>query len=298
MKNPSPVQLVVVTGLSGSGKTSAIHALEDLGYFCVDNLPPVLLPGLLDLIQGADPKIQRLAVVMDIRERPFFGAFEEVLALVRERGVSAEVLFFEASHESLVRRFGQTRRPHPLARGRTLLEGIEAETQELSSMKRFADRVIDTTLMNIHQIRQYLVRLYGRGEPAARTLQIELMSFGYARGIPRQADLVLDVRFLPNPHYDAALRDLDGKDDAVQRAVLADVESRDLLDRCFGWLVSMVRLYEREDRAYLKVGFGCTGGKHRSVAVVSLLAERLRNLGYSPLLFHRDVGKERGGWVS
>lgn len=295
MKSPAPVHLVVVTGLSGSGKTSAIHALEDQGYFCVDNLPAVLLPGLLDLIQGAEPEIERVAVVMDIRERRFPATFEEVFARVRGRGIPTEVLFLEASNESLMRRFDQTRRPHPLAGGRTLLEGIEAERAELSPMKRFADRVIDTSLLNIHQIRRYLVRLYGREDPDARTLQIELMSFGYARGIPRQADLVLDVRFLPNPHYDPALRARDGKDAEVQRAVLAEAESRALLESCMQWLVAMVRLYEREDRAYLKIGFGCTGGRHRSVAAVSLLAERLRSLGYAPLLLHRELGEGDSG---
>jgi len=295
MKKPAPVHLVVVTGLSGSGKTSAIHALEDQGYFCVDNLPAKLLLGLLDLIQEAARKIEKLAVVMDIRERCFSGAFEEVFSRVRERGIPTEVLFLEASNESLMRRFDQTRRPHPLSRGRTLLDGIEAERAELSPMKRFADRVIDTSLLNIHQIRQYLVRLYGGKDPAVRTLQIELMSFGYARGIPRQADLILDVRFLPNPHYDPALRDRDGKDPAVQRAVLAEAESSALLESCMQWLVSMVRLYEREDRAYLKIGFGCTGGRHRSVAVVTLLAERLRSLGYAPLLLHRELERCHDG---
>jgi UPF0042 nucleotide-binding protein len=297
MENRSPIRMLVITGLSGSGKTSAMHALEDMGYFCVDNMPAVLLPGLLDLIDGSDPKIEKLAVAMDIRERRFLESFDSVFVQVRERNVQPEVLFLEASTESLMRRFDQTRRPHPLARGRTLLEGIEAEREDLSNMKQVADRVIDTTFLNIHQIRQYLHRLYGRRETSEKTLQIELISFGYARGIPLQADLILDVRFLPNPHYDPALRDRDGKNPEIQQAVLAETESRELLERCFLWLEEMVVFFEKEDRAYFKVGFGCTGGKHRSVAVVTLMEKRMRELGYSPLILHRDIQEDGEAFV-
>jgi len=297
MENPTPVRLLIITGLSGSGKTSAMHALEDIGYFCVDNMPAILLPGLLDLIEGSDPKIEKLAVAMDIRERRFLESFDSVFTQLRARGVQPEVLYMEASTESLLRRFDQTRRPHPLARNRTLLEGIEAEREDLSCIKQYADRIIDTSFLNIHQIRQYLHRLYGRRETSEKTLQIELISFGYARGVPLQADLILDVRFLPNPHYDPALRDRDGKNHEIQQAVLAEAESRDLLEECFVWLEKMVTFYEREDRAYFKVGFGCTGGKHRSVAVVTLMEARLSAMGYFPLVLHRDIRRGEEAFV-
>ena len=289
-------RILVITGLSGAGKTSAMHALEDMGYFCVDNLPAVLLPGLLDWINGSDGAMTMLAVVMDLRQGPFTESFEEVLSGIRERGMEPEVLFLEATTESLLRRFAQTGRPHPLAKGRTLREGIEAERGRLAALKRSADRVIDTSSWNVHQIRQVLHRFYGEaGGGGKKKLQIELISFGYVRGIPPEADLILDVRFLPNPHYDPVLRKLDGRTRQVQQAVRAEAESRDLLERCLLWLEAMAAFWESRDRAYLKVGFGCTGGKHRSVAVVALMSGRLREAGYAPKVLHRDILEEEGG---
>jgi len=288
-------RLLVITGLSGAGKTSAMHALEDMGYFCVDNIPAVLLPGLLALMDGSDPRMERLAVAMDIREGRFPESFEQVLARVLERGVEPELLFLDASTESLLRRFGQTARPHPLGCGRTLREGIESERESLSRLMRRADRVIDTSSLNIHEIRQYLNRLYGRGESGEKKLQIELISFGYARGIPLEADLIVDVRFLPNPHYDPALREQDGRTCEVQEAVQAERETRDILMRCFEWLETLVARLEKTDRAYLKMGFGCTGGKHRSVAAATLMERRLRDGGYSPRVLHRDILEGGGG---
>ncbi len=289
MGNTNKIRLLVLTGLSGSGKTSAMHALEDRGYFCVDNMPIVLLPGLLDLLLGSDPPLERLAVVMDIREGRFLEKHEQVFQTVRASGVKPEILFLEAETEILLRRFEETRRPHPLARDRTLLAGIEAERDQLSGVRRLADRIIDTSFFNIHQIRQYLHLLYGGAECQEKKLQVELISFSYARGIPLQADLIMDVRFLPNPHYNPELRERDGREAEIQEAVQAETESKEILDALIRWVVAMVDFYEKEDRAYFKMGFGCTGGKHRSVAVLSLLEGRLQDRGYTPKVLHRDI---------
>jgi RNase adapter protein RapZ len=289
MQDRDSIRLLIITGLSGAGKTSALHALEDTGYFCIDNLPVLLLNGLLDLIEGSEAEFGRLAVGMDIRAGRFLDQHEKVFQQVRNRGIRPEILFLEASTESLVRRFKQTGRPHPLARDRALLDGIEEERGNLSMLKHLADRIIDTSKFNVHQMRQYFNRGYGRIAKDAKKLQVELFSFGYSQGIPLQGDLILDVRFLPNPYYDPDLRDRDGRDPVVQEAIQSDAKSTEMLCQCFRWLEAMIDFYENEDRAYFQVGFGCTGGKHRSVAVVSILDKRLRDRGYHPFVLHREL---------
>jgi len=282
-------RLLIITGLSGSGKTSVVHALEDEGFFCVDNLPVLLLPGLLDLCQESDTGIQQLAAVMDVRERGFLVEYPGIFQKVRERGTRPEILFLDATTDALLRRFEETGRPHPLAENGTLLEGIERERTRLFGLKQLADRVVDTSLLNVHQIRKYVSCLYGKTEQRGKRLQVELLSFGYAKGIPLHMSLVMDVRFLPNPHYDPQLRRRDGRDPEVQAAVRTDPKATEILDQFFQWLESVVGFSEKEDRAYFTLGIGCTGGRHRSVAVVCMLEARLRALGYSPRVYHRDL---------
>ena len=289
MVHDRPLRLLIITGMSGSGKTSVVHALEDMGFFCIDNLPVLLLPGLLRLLEGADQKIEKLAVVMDIREKAFLQEYPGVFQSVRKSGVKLEVLFLEASTEILLRRFEITRRPHPLAEGQTLLEGIEQERKRLFVLKQSSDRVIDTSHFNIHQIRQYINIFCGTTDKEKKKLQLELVSFSYATGIPFHTDLIMDVRFLPNPHYDLELRERDGRDPKIQAVIRGDSKSYEILETFIQWVEAMVSFYEEEDRAYFILGIGCTGGKHRSVAVVCLLEERLKVLGYSPKVLHRDL---------
>ena len=288
------MRLVIITGLSGSGKTTVIHALEDIGFFCIDNLPVLLLPGLVALLQQPEKTIDHVAVVMDVRERTFFEEYPRVFQELRETGVELEILFLEADTAALLRRFEETRRPHPLAGERPLLEPVEAERERLAGLRQAADEWIDTSTFNIHELRRRVVRLFEERKEA-RSLQLELHSFSFRKGIPSHADMILDVRFLPNPHYERALRDRDGRDPEVQRYVRGNAEANEIVDRFASLLESMVAFHAKEDRAYFVVAIGCTGGKHRSVATVCRLEARLRALGYRPVVRHRDLAPPGGG---
>lgn len=283
------MRVVVITGLSGSGKTSALQAMEDAGYFCVDNLPVLLLPGLVDLLASAQDPILRLSVVMDLRDERFVAEHRRVFGALEGRGVRPEVLFLEAPTEVLLRRFEETRRSHPLTGTRTLVEAIELERNRLGSVREIADRVLDTSHFNIHALRRTLHDLYGQEGPPGKRLQIELISFGYPKGLPLHADMVLDVRFLPNPHYIPDLRDRNGRDPRVVEHIRQDPKAAQVLDKLLDWVQEMASLYAATDRTYFVLAVGCTGGKHRSVAVVTLLEERLRAKGYRPCVVHRDL---------
>ena len=282
------MRVVIVTGLSGSGKTAAIHALEDIGFFCVDNLPVLLLPGLIDLLMSAGDRFGRVGVVMDIREGVFLGEYPRVLEEVRGRGVELEVLFLETSTEVLLRRFEVTRRPHPLGAESTLPEGIERERAKLEGLRRCADRVLDTTCLNVHQLRHTIEGLYGGVGERSRP-QVELVSFSYAKGIPAHADILMDARFLPNPFYHPDLKDRDGNDEDVIGFIERDQKASEVLETFYRLVESLVGLSTYEDRAYIVVAVGCTGGRHRSVAVVNRLKSRLEALSLRPKVTHRDL---------
>ncbi|MEW6439478.1 MAG: RNase adapter RapZ [bacterium] len=283
------MHLLVITGLSGSGKTSAIHALEDAGYFCVDNLPILLLPGLVQLLRSAKEPMERLAVVMDVREGGFLREYGRVFRELTEGGIKPEIVFLEAPTEVLLRRFEETCRPHPLAGERTLLDAIEWERRQLAGLRETADRVMDTSSYNIHELRRSLRELYcGTGRPTGQ-FQVELISFSYAKGIPPQVDMVLDARFLPNPHYDPELKERDGRDAEVRRYVERDAEASKILRKLLEIVEEMMAFYARSDRAYFVLGVGCTGGRHRSVSVVARLEERLKALGYRLTRTDRDL---------
>jgi UPF0042 nucleotide-binding protein len=282
---------VIVTGLSGAGKSYAIKCLEDMGYFCVDNLPTTLIPTFADLCVLSTRQIRRIAVGVDVREGEYLVHLVEILQELRSKGYPTEVLFLEATDETLVRRYSETRRRHPLAGNGSVLEGIRAERKAMADLREIADRIIDTSSLTVHQLKEFLATTYGRERPG-RELSVTLVSFGYKHGIPYDADLVFDVRFLPNPHFVEQLRGRDGRDPEVREFVLEDPESRQFLDRLRDFLRFVVPLYRREGKAYLTVAVGCTGGRHRSVALVEELRAFLEELGAPPTAIHRDLDRE------
>lgn len=285
------LRFVIITGLSGAGKSYAIKCFEDMGYFCVDNLPTTLIPTFADLCAQSTRKIRRIALGVDVREGEYLVHLVEILRELRTKGHPTEVLFLEARDETLVRRYHETRRRHPLAGEGNILEGIRAERTAMADLREVADRIIDTSQLTVHQLKELLVEIYGR-EGVRPTLSVALVSFGYKHGIPYDADLVFDVRFLPNPHFVDGLKSLDGRDPAVKEFVMSPPVSRQLLDRLQALLRLLLPLYQREGKAYLTVAIGCTGGRHRSVAVVEELRPFFENLGTLPTVTHRDLYRE------
>jgi UPF0042 nucleotide-binding protein len=284
------VRLVVVTGLSGSGKTAALKALEDLGFFCVDNLPVALLPKFLELGVLSGGEIQKVALGMDLRERHFLERYRETFQEVRRLGLRAEVLYLEAADDVLVRRFSETRRRHPLGEDRSVTQGIREERRLFEELKETADLVIDTSEMSVHDLKKALWQYFKQG-PEDNTLQVNLVSFGYRYGIPAEADLMLDVRFLPNPYFVPELKRHTGTEPKVRDFVFRFEESREFFRRFSELVGYLIPLYEKEGKSYVTVAVGCTGGKHRSVAMVEQLRERLGELGRVVRVLHRDVEK-------
>jgi UPF0042 nucleotide-binding protein len=288
---PEPIRFVIITGLSGAGKSYAIKCLEDLGYFCVDNLPTTLIPTFAELCANSSRGIQAIALGVDVREGEYLVNMVETIQELRNRGHRVDVLFLEASDETLVRRYHETRRRHPLAGEGNVIDGIRAERAALAHLREIANRVIDTTSLTVHQLKDQMVHSYGP-QAAKGGLTVSLVSFGFKHGVPYDADLVFDVRFLPNPHFVERLRALDGRDPAVEEFVMSFSESRELLSRLEGLLKFLLPLYEREGKAYLTVAIGCTGGRHRSVMLVEALRSFLTDLGLSPIVRHRDLDRE------
>ena len=288
---PAPLSFVVITGLSGAGKSFAIKCFEDMGFFCVDNLPTTLIPTFADLIMRSEQPIHRVALGVDVREGAYLSRLLDIIRELRTRGHAVEVLFLEATEEALVRRYHETRRRHPLAGDGNALDGIRAERKAMSDLREVADRIVDTSALTVHQLKDRLVELYVA--PKARPgLAPSLVSFGFKHGVPFDADLVFDVRFLPNPHFVDALRALDGRDERVRTFVLNHPESKELLRRLEDFLRFVLPCYEREGKAYLTVAIGCTGGHHRSVTVAEELKRFLSGIGYAPTVVHRDLQRE------
>ncbi len=289
---PRVERLVVITGLSGSGKTLAANCLEDLGYFCVDNLPVGLIPPFYKLIQRSSEQVGRAALVIDVREGKFLDEFPEMLRGLRERGAAVQVLFLESADDVLKRRFSESRRPHPMAGdGLTLEQAIRRERSALAPLREIADRIVNTTQLTAHELRAFLKSAYGptatKGLP-----NVNLVSFGFKHGLPAEADLVFDVRFLPNPHFVEALRPLDGRNPAVQAFLDSSPLTGEFQARVDELLSFLIPLYGAEGKTYLTVAIGCTGGKHRSIALAERLAASLGGRGMSLTLTHRDLGRE------
>jgi len=278
-------QFVVVTGLSGAGRSQAGATLEDLGWYVMDNIPTALITKVVELVSGSGPEAQRVALVVG-RDAGQLGDLQAAIGQLRASGEAVKVLFLDASDEVLVRRFEGTRRRHPLGQ-EGVLEAIADERQRLEAIKEMADVVVDTSELNVNQLRERLADLFGGDEATA--MQILVMSFGFKHGVPIDVDNVLDVRFLPNPYWVEEMRPLTGLDEPVQRYVLGQPEAKEFLERAEYLLKFLVPAYVKEGKSYLTIAIGCTGGRHRSVVLVEEIAERLRKLGYNPSTIHRDV---------
>ncbi len=281
------LRAVVVTGLSGSGKSTALKVMEDLGFYCIDNLPVALLPRFVELWQSSREDVGRVALGIDMRERRFAHDFPRVFDELRGAGVQLEVLYLEASDDALVRRFSETRRPHPAAEGGAVADGIRRERDALRAVRELADRIIDTSAFTVHELRDALRQLLET--PDAGAMTISLVSFGYKYGLPTDADLALDCRFLPNPFFVEELRPRTGMDPDVAAYVLERPDAREFLDHVQALLRFALPRYQREGKSYLTIAVGCTGGRHRSVVLVEEMRQRLIALGHRVLVRHRDV---------
>lgn len=284
-------EVVILTGVSGSGKSTALRALEDAGFYCVDNLPVLFLEKLLELSGHTAGEVSRIALVVDAREGRFLADAPRVIQEIRQQGADVEVLFLDASDESLVRRYSETRRRHPLAgETGTVPDGIAAERRALAELKAIADEVVDTTTLNVHELKRLVTRRFVSAEGAR--LGVTVVSFGFRFGLPTHADLVLDVRFLPNPYFIPELKPHPGTDPKVAGFVLGQPDAKAFLERIVELLGFLLPRYRGEGKSYLTIAIGCTGGKHRSVALAGALAERLEAGGQPVRLWHRDVEKE------
>ncbi|MES2391050.1 MAG: RNase adapter RapZ [Acidobacteriota bacterium] len=283
-----PRELVILTGMSGAGKASAAKAFEDLGFYSVDNLPLELIPRFADLVLKS-AEIKRAALVVDVREGSRLDKFPGILKQVR-KVLPTRVVFLEASDEALIRRFSETRRPHPLGRNETVISSIRAEAKRLSPIRSVADILLDTTRFNVHELRAHINAQFERGgEKNERNLTVQVMSFGFKNGVPSDADLVFDVRFLPNPHFVPALRKLTGKQTKVIKYILQFPQTKEFLDKAADMLVFLLPHYIAEGKSYLTVAVGCTGGQHRSVMIAEELRKRLAAAGYRVKAAHRDM---------
>lgn len=282
-------ELVVVTGMSGAGRSTTAHVLEDLGWYVVDNLPPSLLPTLTDLSDVPDGP-NRIAAIIDVRGGAFFADLQSALKLTRKRGVHYRLVFLEATDEELVRRFESTRRPHPLQGDGRIVDGISRERGALEKVREEADLIVDTTGLNVHQLQDKVSALFATENSG--NLHATVLSFGYKYGLPYDADLVVDCRFIPNPHWIPELRPLNGLDEAVSKHVLTRPGIEDFVNRYADLFEVISEGYRREGKRYVTLAVGCTGGKHRSVAVAEELARRLHNQGVDTTIVHRDLGRE------
>lgn len=283
-------EVVIITGMSGAGKSQAIKCLEDIGFFCIDNLPTTLIPTFVRLCTQSERGIQQVALVIDVRGGEFLNSLFDNLAMLKAEGHIVKIVFLDARDETLVRRFSESRRPHPLAVGKSALSGITAERHMLARLRDEADLIVDTSPLTIHELKQFLSQAF-LAQPVSSRIALSLVSFGYKYGLPFDADLVLDTRFLPSPHFNDDLRPLTGCDPEVGQFLMKAAATRPYLDRLAEFLDFIVPLSEQEGRAYLTIAFGCTGGRHRSVFLAEHLAAHFRERGHPVTIRHRDIEK-------
>ncbi len=287
--DPKYVKIVIITGLSGSGKSTVIKAFEDISYFCIDNLPLPLLTSLLELHRKEMQEVNKIALGVDIRERSFFKEYPEVFRYITKQGYDLEIIFLEASVETLHRRYSQTRRKHPLAsKDINLLQAINLEREELRGLRKMATKVIDTTNKSVHQLKALITAYYSSVEPGS-LLSIQLISFGFKYGVPFEADIMMDVRFLPNPYFVEELRGLTGIDKEIRDWVMKWPLSKEFIDDFLHLILKYLPRYIEEGKRYLNIAVGCTGGRHRSVVVIEEARKILEKHGYRVVTYHRDI---------
>ena len=282
------LKIIIITGLSGSGKSTAMAAFEDSGFYCVDNMPVALLPKFLELPVESDPGISGLAFVMDLREKGFISAYGAVFDDLRKNGYNFKILFLEADEDVLLKRYSETRRQHPLSQAKSVREAISTENDQLQDLRRTADHVINTTNYNVHALKAIIGDI-ARENVVRTSLRINVLSFGYKFGVPHDADLMVDVRFLPNPYFVSELKELDGKSAQVQNYVLGHEETREFLTKYLDLLDYLIPRYEKEGKAYLTIAVGCTGGRHRSVAIAESIFQHISKPEGLVSVSHRDI---------
>lgn len=285
MKN---LKIFIITGISGSGKSTAIAAFEDAGFYCVDNMPVALLPKFLKLPIKSSNEFNGLAFVMDLREKEFLSKYRSVFDSIKESGCSFEILFLDADEDVLLQRFSQTRRHHPLSHGKTLVDSIRIEKERLRDLKAAADRIIDSSRYNVHELKAMIMDIALKSKKSS-PMNVYVLSFGYKYGIPSDADLIIDVRFITNPFFKPELRDLDGENEKVRNFVLKNRATKTFMKKYLDLLDYLIPLYEKEGKAYLTLAVGCTGGKHRSVPVARTIFEHFKKTGVQINLLHRDI---------
>lgn len=279
------MRIIIVSGISGSGKSTFLRGLEDIGFFCVDNFPLVLIQKFIEICESPGSKISQIAFVIDVREREFFDEGRDILLNIKEK-YKAETIFLESSDDVLVRRFSETRRLHPIYDTTNVKEAVRAEREIINWIKEISDNIIDTSQLTTHELRRYVLQTYCQGD---RGIKINLMSFGYSYGVPLEADIVMDVRFLPNPFFVEGLKDKTGLVDAVGDYIKSDVTFNKFFLLLLDFLLYLIPLFEKEGKSYLTICIGCTGGKHRSVFVASELEDQLRLMNYNITTVHRDI---------
>ncbi|QTA86455.1 RNase adapter RapZ [Desulfonema magnum] len=284
------LKIFIITGLSGSGKSTAIAAFQDAGFYCVDNMPVALLPKFLELPIQGDSEITGLAFVMDLREKGFLSGYEAIFESLRQKGCNFEILFLEADEKILVQRYSQTRRYHPLSHGKSVTDGIRIERDQLRHLRESADQIIDTSCYNVHKLKSLILDIAQKIKKFA-LMKINILSFGFRYGIPHDADLIIDVRFVSNPYFVPELKELDGEKEEVRRYVLSRNTTRIFLQKYLDLLDYLIPLYEKEGKAYLTIGVGCTGGRHRSVAIARAVFEHTDKPNRRVEITHRDIEK-------
>lgn len=285
-------RIYIITGLSGSGKSTAIDAFEDAGYYCIDNMPMELLPKFLELPVKEDPEVKGFAFVMDMRSKNFLAKYASGLTDLRGQGVIPVTIFLEATEEALFKRYSQTRRLHPVSQDNTLMDSIRKEKDDMLSIKKQSDMVIDTSNYNVHKLKRKILEIIHRNIRDISLIKIQVMSFGFKYGLPREADLVMDVRFLPNPYFEPELRAFDGETASVKQYVLNNDVSKNFLNIYLELLDFLIPQYKKENKSYLTIAVGCTGGRHRSVAISRKIFDHLNVNELKPSITHRDIDKD------